>query len=184
VTGNEGNKADTINSVFCDAVAFRWLTILWVWPFRIWSAGSLQPETLSVPHGVCSRWVSRHHNHKQCLAFLPEEGKYWTLKLWGVTLALEKSELVPTSAFLLCLESSGLGFRTGGVSCSEHDFFQITVTLFKRMFLFYFLFLIFLAAMWHLEWLFPAQGSNLCPLQWKHGVLTTGLPGKFLFFVF
>ena len=24
------------------------------------------------------------------------------------------------------------------------------------------------------------QGWNPCPLQWKHGVLTTGLPGKFL----
>ena len=25
---------------------------------------------------------------------------------------------------------------------------------------------------------FPAQGSNPCPLPWKLGVLTTGLPGK------
>ena len=25
---------------------------------------------------------------------------------------------------------------------------------------------------------FPDQGSNLCPLQWKYGVLTTGPPGK------
>ena len=24
----------------------------------------------------------------------------------------------------------------------------------------------------------PYQGSNLCPLHWRHGVLTTGLPGK------
>ena len=28
--------------------------------------------------------------------------------------------------------------------------------------------------------LFPNQGSNPCPLLWKHGVLTTGPPGKFL----
>ena len=27
----------------------------------------------------------------------------------------------------------------------------------------------------------PNQGSNLRPLQWKCGVLTTGLPGRFLF---
>ena len=27
-------------------------------------------------------------------------------------------------------------------------------------------------------WNFPDQGSNPCPLQWKHGVLTTGPPGK------
>ena len=26
----------------------------------------------------------------------------------------------------------------------------------------------------------PNQGSNPCPLQWKHGVLTTGWPGKSL----
>ena len=24
----------------------------------------------------------------------------------------------------------------------------------------------------------PTQGLNLCPLQWKHGVLSTGPPGK------
>ena len=28
---------------------------------------------------------------------------------------------------------------------------------------------------------FPDQGSNPCPRQWKHGVLATGLPGKPLF---
>ena len=27
--------------------------------------------------------------------------------------------------------------------------------------------------------LFPYQGSNPWPLQWKHGVLSTGLPGKY-----
>ena len=31
---------------------------------------------------------------------------------------------------------------------------------------------------------FPNQGSNPCPLHWKHGVLTTGQPGKFLCSVF
>ena len=32
--------------------------------------------------------------------------------------------------------------------------------------------------LWHEESWFPNQGSNLCPLHWKHGVLTTGPPGK------
>ena len=27
---------------------------------------------------------------------------------------------------------------------------------------------------------FPDQGVNLCPLKWKRGVPTTGLPGKFV----
>ena len=30
----------------------------------------------------------------------------------------------------------------------------------------------------HVESQFPGQGLNPCPLQCKHGVLTTGLPGK------
>ena len=32
--------------------------------------------------------------------------------------------------------------------------------------------------MWHSGSYFLNQGSNLCPLHWEHGVLTTGLPGK------
>ena len=32
--------------------------------------------------------------------------------------------------------------------------------------------------MWHAGSYFPNQGWNPCFLQWKHGVLTTGLPGK------
>ena len=31
---------------------------------------------------------------------------------------------------------------------------------------------------WHVGSLFPDQESNLCPLHWKHEILTTGLPGK------
>ena len=31
---------------------------------------------------------------------------------------------------------------------------------------------------------FPKQGSNPCPLQWKHRVLTTGPPGKSLWGIF
>ena len=30
----------------------------------------------------------------------------------------------------------------------------------------------------HVGTCFPNQGSNLCRLQWKYGVLTTGPPGK------
>ena len=37
-------------------------------------------------------------------------------------------------------------------------------------------FLIF--ALLHGMWDLPDKGSNLCPLQWNHRVLTTGLPGK------
>ena len=33
---------------------------------------------------------------------------------------------------------------------------------------------------WHVGSQFPDQGLNLSSLQWKLGVLTTGLPGKSL----
>ena len=36
-------------------------------------------------------------------------------------------------------------------------------------------------AAWHVGCYFPYQGSNPCPLQWKRGVLTTGLPGNSLY---
>ena len=49
----------------------------------------------------------------------------------------------------------------------------IHVTIF-----FFFFFLFFGYAAQHVESLFPNQGSNLCSLQWKLGVLTTGPPGK------
>ena len=45
---------------------------------------------------------------------------------------------------------------------------------------FYFLNLVFGHAPRHVGSLFPDQGLNLCPLQWKRRVLTTGPPGKSL----
>ena len=38
--------------------------------------------------------------------------------------------------------------------------------------------------MQHVGSQFPNQGSNLYPMHWKHGVLTTRLPGKFLLYEF
>ena len=53
------------------------------------------------------------------------------------------------------------------VSVSSFSFFFFNICLFGH-------------AMWHVGSLFPNQGSNLRPLPWKHGVLTTGPPGKAL----
>ena len=39
-----------------------------------------------------------------------------------------------------------------------------------------FYFIYFGLTMWHAGYLFPNQGSNSCLLQWKYGVLNTGLP--------
>ena len=36
----------------------------------------------------------------------------------------------------------------------------------------------------HVGSYFPDQGKNLCPLQWKYGILTTGLPQKSLMRIF
>ena len=45
-----------------------------------------------------------------------------------------------------------------------------------------FFFFFFDHTSWHVGSWFPNWGSNLRPLQWKHGVLTTGPPGKSLQF--
>ena len=42
----------------------------------------------------------------------------------------------------------------------------------------FFFFFPFCHTLWGM-WNFPDQGSNLCPLHWKQGVLTTRPPGKF-----
>ena len=39
------------------------------------------------------------------------------------------------------------------------------------------------ATTWHMGYDFPDQGSNLLPLRSKHGVLTTELPEKSVFFL-
>ena len=49
---------------------------------------------------------------------------------------------------------------------------------FFGLYVFGIFFLAVLFGMWDLS--FPNQGSNPCPLQWEHGVLTTGPPGKSL----
>ena len=42
----------------------------------------------------------------------------------------------------------------------------------------------FVCTMGHVVSQSPDQGSNLCPLFWQHGLLTTGPPGKFQSFHF
>jgi hypothetical protein len=42
----------------------------------------------------------------------------------------------------------------------------------------FFFFLFLDHALWHMGSLFLIQGWNPGPLQWKHGVLTSGPPGK------
>ena len=50
----------------------------------------------------------------------------------------------------------------------------------EQIFFLSFLFFIFLATLQGMQDLSSSdhQGSNRGPLQWKHGVLTTGLPGN------
>ena len=42
----------------------------------------------------------------------------------------------------------------------------------------FYLFIYFGRAAWHVRSWFPDQGLNPRPLQWKHRVLTTRLPGE------
>lgn len=105
MTGSEWNSED-IDSVFCNAVAYQWLTTLMHWHFhylKCWEACSQKPWEHIMEQDLVES--ERNHYHKRCLAFLLEEGKYWTLKLWAVLHWV----LVPTGASLVCLGSTGLG---------------------------------------------------------------------------
>lgn len=82
--GKEWDIQGPVCSGFHHEVAFWWLTILLVWHFRSWRAGECVAEALSAHPGALASWARKYHSHKQIL----EEGQYWTLKLWGVNLAL------------------------------------------------------------------------------------------------
>ena len=55
-----------------------------------------------------------------------------------------------------------------GHSCSHASW--VTPSMFSFFF--------FCLILWHAGCLFPDWGLNACPLKWKDGVLTIGLPGK------
>ena len=57
------------------------------------------------------------------------------------------------------------------------DWYQVRKILINVGFFFCF-FVFFCYTAWHAESKFSDQGSNPCPLQWKHNVLTTGPQGK------
>ena len=59
---------------------------------------------------------------------------------------------------------------------------SLCTDLFLHMLFFLNQFFLFLSH--HVGSYFPDQGLNLYPLQWKHRILTTGLPGKSLYMVF
>ena len=48
---------------------------------------------------------------------------------------------------------------------------------------FFFFFYLFSSTTWHVGSYSPHQGSNSCPLQWKHAVSTTEPPGRSLNFL-
>ena len=57
--------------------------------------------------------------------------------------------------------------------------FSTTLLLLLLLLLLFYLFIYFFGCtVRHLGSHFPDQGLNPCPVQWKHGVLTTGPPGK------
>lgn len=108
--GKERDIQSPVCSGFHQEVAFWWLTILLAWHFRSWRAGCMWPEALSAHPRVPASRARKYHNHKQSPASLLEEGQYWTLKLWGVNLALpsvrSQSRWVPAEAPLRCWGSS------------------------------------------------------------------------------
>ena len=74
------------------------------------------------------------------------------------------------------------GLRTLGFNIFYQSFPKL-----QQFFVLGFCFVLFFSfgcATWHVGYLFPDRGSNLRPLQWKCGALTTGPPGQSLTAVF
>ena len=69
-----------------------------------------------------------------------------------------------------------IGTGKGGMSGGKH-FWGIWGTE-NRLSFSFLSFLFFCYTEWNVGSYFPKQRSNLCSLQWKHRVLTTGPPGK------
>ena len=61
-----------------------------------------------------------------------------------------------------------------------HVYQEYYLPVYNKVFFFFFLSFFFCCPVQHVGSYFPYQGSNLCPLHWKRGLLTTGPPGKSL----
>lgn len=142
VTRNEWNSEDTISSVFCNVVAFQWLTILLVWHFRIWSTGELaarNPEYMS-----CNMvQVSQKAPQPQPVLGLSSRGrKILTFEIVGCYWALMRSlsPSWPRPCLLEELRAGGQGFEEGGRAAPQCTSFKSPHNIFLRMCLFYFVF--------------------------------------------
>ena len=122
-------------------------------------------------------WKSEH-----LLKLLPKdlESKYFCLTgLWGVNrtgnlITILKRPIIfffnlffKKSVFLMLTPLFCSLSQSDGISVSSS-------THWKKISGSLFFFLATPCSMWN----FPEQGSSLCPLHWKCGVLTTGPPGK------
>lgn len=142
VTRNEWNSEDTISSVFCNVVAFQWLTILLVWHFRIWSTGELaarNPEYTS-----CNMvQVSQKAPQPQPMLGLSSRGrKILTFEIVGCcfgTHGKSQPQLAPP-CLLEELRAGGQGFEEGGIASPQCTSFKSPYNIFLRMCLFCFLF--------------------------------------------
>ena len=122
-------------------------------------------------------WKSEH-----LLKLLPKdlESKYFCLTgLWGVNRTGNLITILkrPIIFFLIYFLKNQYFLCSPLYSalCPNLMGYQSVVVLTEKKSLDHFFF--FLATPCSM-WNFPEQGSSLCPLHWKCGVLTTGPPGK------
>ena len=176
------------SSLRCMGFSFRWLLLLWSTDFRragfsscsmqaqqLWLAGSraqahqLWRMGFIAPQHVGSSWT-RARTSVPCIGrwilnhCTTREPLNWFLKPFITdTLGLKSAILFPVFCFSLFLLF----------------FFLFIVFLNVYLCIAFIYLFIFGHAVPHAGSQFPDQGLNQRPLQWKHRVLTTGLPGKF-----
>ena len=133
---------------------------------RCWQCPNYHPREWSGGH--------ENENRKRPFYFPHEPGSYQS------TPASSSTWLGPHTALRpLLLREGGAGERTLLETRHMTMHHSASAGIFEAWWFlpFFFFFFFWLC---HLGTLFPNQGSNPCPLHWKHGVLTTGLPGKSL----
>ena len=146
------------------------------YPTSRWSSSVLSSHTWNILHFAIRNSKSTwnwflYFNRRELLGFLSIViSQYFITSLRGI----EVHEVHKTNGEIF------LKFQWKEMSSERShnsgDKFSLS---FCVLFFCFVLFLFFVSSVaWHAGSWFPEQGSNPCPLQWKHRVLPPGWPGK------
>ena len=139
--------------------------------------GILQTGILEWVSMLSSRWSSPSRDQTWGLLHLLPCGQI--LYLWATGEAYSKTPGTFYSYFFFFIQVSLIGCNMVKISLQGQTCWNLSF-----LFIFYYYYYYFCHTVQHSTVsLFPKQGSNPHPLEWKHRVLSTGVPGKSSSFV-